>query len=269
MKSSAWKKIGWEFSAIVTIAYRDFTKLLRDRPRMLVSLVFPILFIGILGNSLNTSIGKDIGFDFLTFVFVGVFIQSLFQSSAAGLVSLVEDRENDFSQELFIAPVSRYSIIFGKIFGETLVSYTAGIGILIFGFLVGVPFSPGHVFLLILAGFAACFFGGAFGVLILPYANSQRTLQQIFPFILFPQIFLAGVFNPIDKLPIVLFFLSRLTPLTYAVDLARNAYYAGTPEAATRAVAFSPYLDFFVLAVLFVVFLVIGTMLFVRKERNR
>ena len=107
-------------------------------------------------------------------------------------------------------------------------------------------------------------------MLVLANLSSQRTVAQVFPFILFPQIFLAGIFNPIDKLPLALVFLSRATPLTYVVDLIRNAYYGAAPGGATaRAVAFSPLLDITVLGVLFVVFLVFGTMLFIRREQNR
>src|SRR3989344_7067656 len=101
MKWMNTKNISREFSAIATIAYRDFTKLLRDRPRLIAGFIFPVLFIGVLGSSLNATIGRDIGFNFLAFVFTGVFAQSLFQSSAAGVISLIQDRENDFSQELF------------------------------------------------------------------------------------------------------------------------------------------------------------------------
>ena len=128
-----------ELNAIITIAFRDLTKLLRDRPRIIAGFVFPFLFIGVLGESFHANVGTGLGFDFLTFVFTGVFAQSLFQSTAAGVISLVQDRENDFSQELFVAPVSRYSIILGKILGETLVAYTPGIGVLLFGLIIGVP----------------------------------------------------------------------------------------------------------------------------------
>ena len=45
-----------------------------------------------------------------------------------------------------------------------------------------------------------------------------------------PQIFLSGVFTPIGNLPMVLDILSRMSPMRYAVDLARGIYYAGKPE---------------------------------------
>ena len=266
MRKNVFLRIGTESSAIATIAYRDFTKLLRDRFRLVGSLAFPVMFVGILGGSLSASIGKGAGFDFLAFVFVGVFAQSLFQSSAAGVISLIQDRENDFSQELFVAPVSRYSIIFGKIFGETLVAFASGLGVIIFGFIIGVPLGFYQLILMILAGIAACLLGGAFGIFVLSNVSSQRTVAQIFPFILFPQVFLSGVFNPVDQLPLVLTILSRITPLTYAVDLVRHAYFGSVGE---RTVAFHPAVDLVVMGALFFFFLVIGTILFIRKERNR
>ncbi|MEK7567036.1 MAG: ABC transporter permease [Patescibacteria group bacterium] len=257
-----------EFNAILTIAFRDLTKLLRDKPRILAGLVFPVIFIGILGGSLSSNIGKSLGFDFLTFVFTGVFAQVFFQSSAAGVISLIQDRENDFSQELFVAPVSRHSIIFGKILGETLVSSVQIAGILIFGLILGVPFSAKIVFLLIVAGLSASFLGGAFGVMVLSNLSTQRTMAQIFPFVLFPQIFLSGVFAPLENFPPTLALLSKIAPLTYAVDLVRHAYYAGSPEL-SKVTAFGLTTDILIVLALFLVFLFAGTILFVRKERNR
>ena len=257
-----------ELNAVLTIAFRDLTKLLRDRIRILAGLVFPVIFIGVLGGSLNANIGKGLGFDFLTFVFTGVFAQVFFQSSAAGVISLIQDREEDFSQELFVAPVSRYSIVFGKILGETLVSSIQVAGILIFGFIIGVEFSAKILSLLIPAGLAASFFGGAFGVMVLANVGSQRTMAQIFPFVLFPQIFLSGVFAPVENFPPILAFLSKIAPLTYAVDVVRYAYYSGSPEL-SKVTAFGVTTDILVMLALFFIFLFIGTFLFVRKERNR
>ena len=257
-----------EINAIFTIAFRDLIKLLRDRARLLSGLVFPLLFIGVLGGSLNATLGKNLGFNFLAFIFTGVFAQALFQSSAAGVISLIQDRENDFSQELFISPISRYSIILGKIFGETMVAYVAGFGVLIFAFILGVPLTLVQIIFLVPAGLAACFLGGAFGILVLSNINSQRTVAQIFPFVLFPQIFLAGVFNPLLGLPPILAFLSRITPLTYAVDLVRGAYYANSPVF-SQVVVFHPAVSLIITIALFFLFLFLGTLLFVRKEKNR
>jgi ABC-2 type transport system permease protein len=117
-------------------------------------------------------------------------------------------------------------------------------------------------------GIAACLLGGSFGLVVLANLGSQRAANQIFPFIVLPQYFLAGVFNPIANLPWYLEVMSRISPLRYAVDLVRGVYYFGHPDY-DKIVLDPPLLNLIVTSVLFVVFLGVGTVLFVRHERNR
>jgi len=257
-----------EVYAVLTLAYRDLLKLLRDPTRLISELMFPLLFIVILGGSLQSSFGTGTKFDYITYIFTGVFAQTLFQSAAMGVISLIDDRENDFSQEVFVSPISRYTIILGKIVGETLVAMTQALGILVFGFLAGVRFSFGQLIGLGWSGVVTCLFGAAFGVIILSNLNNRRTADQVFPYIMLPQFFLAGVFNPIQSLPWYLDFLSRISPMRYAVDLTRDIFYLGRTDYA-NAILQRPAYNLALMTVAFLVFLFIGTFLFVRKEQNR
>jgi ABC-2 type transport system permease protein len=257
-----------EFNAILVIAYRDFIKLMRDRARIIISLIFPLFFVGILGSSLQSNLGDSAGYNFLVFTFIGVLGQTLFSSTASGVISLIEDRQNDFSQEIFISPISRYSIIIGKIIGESLVALVQLISILLFGLVLSVPMDIPTLLSLIPAFLAVCFLGGAFGVLVLANLNEQRSANQVFPFLIFPQFFLAGVFNPIKVLPFYLDILSKITPMRYAVDLIRGIYYWGKPEY-SKVVLMSPLENLAILSLMSGVFLILGTYLFVKKERNR
>ncbi len=257
-----------EVGAILAVTQRDVTKFLTDRPRIVATFAFPFLFVLLLGGSFQRSLGSALGFDYLTFVFTGVYAQTLFQSAALGIISLIEDRENDFSQELFIAPVSRYSIIFGKILGESLVALVQGAGIIAFGLIVGVRFSPIQLAGLVLIGIVVCLYGGAFGVLTLSMVRSQRVASQVFIFVFLPQFLIAGVFNPIRSLPAYLDVLSHIAPMRYAVDLTRAVFYTGSPERSQVVLNGFPF-NAIVVSVLFAGFLLIGTALFVRNERNR
>ncbi len=257
-----------ELNAIVMLAYRDLIRFLNDRPRLLITFIFPVLFIGVLGGSLQRNLGANVEFNFMTFVFTGVIGQTLFQSTASGIISLIEDRENNFTQEIFISPVSRYSLIIGKILGESLVSFAQWIGIVLFALVIGVQFTLLQILIMIPVGLMACFFGGAFGILVLANLSGQRAANRIFPIIIFPQYFLAGVFNPIKDLPPILLFLSRISPMTYALDLVRSIFYLGTPDY-DKVVIFNPVLNFLVVGSMFTVFLIFGTYLFIKNERNR
>ena len=257
-----------ELSAVLAIAHRDLIKLVRDRARLIADLVFPMIFIGVLGTSLQAGFGDISGFDLLAFVFTGVLAQTLWQSSAMGVISLIEDRENDFSQEIFVSPISRYSIVIGKVLGESLVALPQGVAIIAFGLIIGIPLGPLALLALIPTMIVITVFGGAFGVLVLSRLPNRRAATQIFPFVMLPQFFLAGVFNPIEDLPWFLDILSRLAPMRYAVDLMRNVYYGFHPEPVDVAIA-SMETNLTIIGGLFAVFIVVGTALFVRAEQNR
>ena len=257
-----------DLSAVLAIAHRDVVKLLRDRTRMISDFVFPLIFIGVLGSSLQAGFGGATQFNILTFVFTGVLAQTLWQSSAMGVISLIEDRENDFSQEIFVSPISRYSILVGKVLGESLVALPQGFAILVYGLVIGVPLSLAAVLALVPVVLIITVFGGAFGVLVLSRLPNRRAATQIFPFIMLPQFFLAGVFNPIGELPPPLEIASRLAPMRYAVDFLRNAYYGIHPEVVE--VPLAPIgMNLAIIGGLFAVFIAIGTALFVRAEQNR
>jgi len=253
-------------NAILAIAYRDLLKFLRDPLRIISALIFPVIFVGIMGGSFQSNL--DAGYNYLIFIFTGVLAQTLFQSAAMGIISLIEDRENDFSQEIFVSPISRYSIVFGKIVGESLVALPQGLAILVFGLIMGVSMSGQQIISMLPVAIACSLLGGAFGVIIMSNLKSQRAANQVFPFLMLPQYFLAGVFTPIHTLPPVLDFLSKISPMRYAVDLLRGVFYADSLDY-FEVVLLSPAINFVIITMLFLIFLVSGTWLFVRNERNR
>ena len=257
-----------ELSAIAVIAHRDVTKLLRDRTRLFSELAFPLVLVLLLGPALQSGFGAPGGLDLTAFVFSGVLAQTIWQSATLGLVSLIADREEDFSQEIFVSPVSRYAIVAGKIIGESLVALPTGLGIIVVGLLIGVPLPPIVLLAIVPVSLLIAMYGGAFGLLVLSNLKSQRTANQIFPFVLLPQFFLAGVFNPIHALPLPLAIVSALSPLRYAVELMRNVLYGLQPNVPAPDV--TPFaVNAAVMAVSFVAFLFLGTILFVRAEQNR
>lgn len=257
-----------EMSAVAAIASRDLFKFLRDRARLIGAFVFPFLLMFLMGGTLQLNLGKAAGFNFIGFTFTGVLGMTIFQSSAQGIASLLDDRANDFAQEIFVSPVSRYTIVIGKIVGESMVALAQAVPLVLFAIVLRVPLTPEQIALLVPVAVIGCLVGGSFGLLGMSIINDQRAAQQIFGFIILPQFFLAGVFNPIKVLPWYLEVLSRISPMRYVVDLFRGVVYAGRPEY-QKVVLLDPATNLLVMAAMFGVFIVIGTALFVRRETNR
>jgi ABC-2 type transport system permease protein len=257
-----------EISAVLVIAHRDLVKLLRDRLRLVADFALPLTLVLLLGPTLQAGFGEPGGIDITTFVFTGVLAQSVWQSASMGIISLIADREEDFSQEIFVSPISRYSIVAGKIIGESLVALPQALAVFALAVLLGIQVSALTLLALLPIVLAMAIYGGAFGVLVLSNITSQRTANQIFPFVMLPQFFLAGVFNPIHDLPPVLAVLSAISPMRWAVEAVRHVYYATQPG--VIAPELSPLSAVVgVVVVSFVVFIAVGTALFVRSERNR
>jgi ABC-2 type transport system permease protein len=257
-----------ELSGLAVIAQRDVIKLLRDRPRLAVNLAFPVLLIGGLGSVLQPTVGRVTGLDAVTLAFTGVLAASLFQSAAAGMISIVEDRENDFCRELFVTPVSRLTLMAGKLAGETLVALCQAVLITVAAVAFGVRMSPGQLAMLLAAGLACCLLGGAFGLVTIAALPSQRSAMQIFQFLIIPQYVLGGVLVPLQGQRAYLEAFGWAMPLRYAVELSRAAFYAGTPGYA-RVVTAGPALDMLVIVALTAMFTSAGAMVFDHRERTR
>jgi ABC-2 type transport system permease protein len=268
-KTNQGRQLNITWNAILTIAGRDVTRFVREPMRLVFSLILPIILIGGLAGPMQINFGRAVNYNLITFTMTGLLAMTLFQTAMSGLMSLIEDRENDFTQELFIAPISRYAIVFGKILGESVVALVQGVVLLLVGVLLfHVPMSFSTLLFIGPVSLITCLLGGSFGVLLVSLFSNQRTANMVMPFLMFPQFFLAGIFLPLRSLPWYLDILSKITPMRYAVDLTRGVFYAGRPEAGD-VVLMHPMVNLIIIAALFTLFLCIGTFLFVRAERNR
>jgi ABC-2 type transport system permease protein len=128
---------------------------------------------------------------------------------------------------MMVAPISRLSVIVGK----TLAQMTRGIlqGILILGlamllFGVTVHGSVVLVFGLLLLGVFS-FVG--LGVVLTSFAKDQETAVMLMTTIMFPMMFLSGVFFPIEQMPWFMQTISKFLPLTYVADSLRKVMVLG------------------------------------------
>ena len=257
-----------ELWALLAIAQRDLIKLLRDRPRLAVNLAFPILLVAGLGSVLQPTVGKVTGVSAVALAFTGVLPATLFQSTAAGMISIAEDRETDFSRTLFVAPVTRLTLITGKISGEALVALFQGGCVTAFASAIGVPMTGGRLAALVLPCLACCLLGGAFGLVTMASLPNQRSAMDVFQFLIIPQYLLGGVFVPLHGVPGYLDIIAGAMPLRYAVDLIRGLYFHGTPGY-QQLVTTSPALDAAVIGVMFAAAMTAGALIFDYRERTR
>jgi ABC-2 type transport system permease protein len=259
-----------DLNAIVVIAAREVLRFFKDwKTSLAFSLLFPVLFLGILGGVIAQNLGGGLGYNYLQFALLGMVAATISMNTMLSVTSLVEDRENDFTQEIFVAPISRYSIILGKIVGGSITSILQLFAFVIIAPIMGISIGLSAIGWILVLAPLICISGGTLGVLVASiFSSSPKNADRGVIMFTFAQMFLSGAFIPISKSSGVLSALSHAMPMTYVVDLLRGLVYQGTPFY-SRIALYSPLLDFVIIAAISIASFVIGTFLFVRSERNR
>src|ERR1043165_428570 len=147
--------------------------------------------------------------------------------------SLVWDREVGFMREMLVAPVRRSAIVVGKAFGGATTGMFQGITVLAVGGLVGVPYSPLVILILLGELVILSFAITSIGVLVAVRIKSFQAFMAFVQIIIMPMFFLSGALFPLRGLPTWLEVLTRFDPLTYAVDPMRRQVLAHVTGAET------------------------------------
>jgi ABC-2 type transport system permease protein len=139
-------------------------------------------------------------------------------------VSVVWDREFGFLRELLVAPLGRTGIVLGKAVGAAAIALLQVALMLLITPIVGVDIDAQTILLLVPVVFILSIALSGLGLLVASYMRSQQGFQLLIQLLIFPLIFLAGVFFPINQAPDWLQVISKFNPLTYGVDAIRQIF---------------------------------------------
>jgi ABC-2 type transport system permease protein len=190
-------------------------------------LIQPVLFLFVLGTGLSTiTTGSTQDVNLRTFMYPGALSMAVLFTAMFSAASIVWDREFGFLREMLVAPVSRWSILLGKCLGGATTAALQGVIVLALAGLVGVPYSPALILVVLGEMLLLAFTLTAFGVMIAARIKQFQSFMAINQMLLMPLFFLSGALFPLANLPGWLQVLTRIDPLTYAVDPIRRAVFA-------------------------------------------
>ena len=176
---------------------------------------------------------------YFDFIAPGIMAMTVMMSVMTGLpVAISQEKEIGTMDGMMVAPVNRLSILLGKTMAQTGRGLIQGVIILalaigIFG--VAIQGNILLVFALLLLGVFS-FVG--LGIVITSFTKDQETAQMLMMTLMFPMMFLSGVFFPIQQMPWYMQDISKVLPLTYASDALRKVMVlgAGIPQISTELI---------------------------------
>jgi ABC-2 type transport system permease protein len=197
---------------------------------------------------------------YLDFLIPGLLAFTLMQLSVAGSgFNIVEYRRKGILRRLFVTPLRPRDFIAGIVMSRLLlcvlqISVQLGIAVL----LLDVAIVGSYVSLygiIILGSVIFLCLGFSLG----SFAKTQQSIQAIGNLVIFPQIFLSGIFYPIDSLPGFIQPLANILPLSYVANAMREIANNGSTLLAV-------WPDLLGMAVWMTICFVLATRYFVWKE---
>ena len=110
--------------ATYTVFLREVKRFFRTKSRFLGGIATPFFWMAIVGVGMKSAVslrGQDV--NYFNFMVPGIIAMTLLFSSMFSGISVIFDREFGFLKEMLVAPVSRTSIVIGKILGSTSLGY--------------------------------------------------------------------------------------------------------------------------------------------------
>jgi ABC-2 type transport system permease protein len=212
--------------AVKVVWQREMIRFVRSKGRLISGLAQPLLLLFVLGSGLSgLTRSATGGVDFRTFLFPGIVATStLFTAIFAG-ISIVWDREFGFLREMLVAPVPRTAILVGKCLGGGTIATGQALILVVLAGLVGVPYNPVMIIALLALLFLTALSMTAFGLMISVRVKKFQAVMPIVQLVLTPMMFLSGSLFPLAGLPVWLAVLTRVNPLTYAVEPMRHVVF--------------------------------------------
>jgi len=264
-----------ELRAVWVVWQRDLLRIAGDIPRIVSSLLQPLLFLFVLGAGLSAVVSSH-GASYKTFIFPGVVVTGIIFTAVFSAISIVWDREFGFLREMLVAPISSSSIVLGKCLGGASIATAQSFLLIAIAGLLDVPYRLGLILGMAGIVFIASFTMTAFGLVLAARVKSVQTVMPLVQLVITPLMFLSGSLYPIGpSAPHWLAIVTKFNPLTYAVGASRHLVYHYLPRSAAGRLV-SPitwngwivpvWLDVVVVAVTGVLLLSVACLMFARDE---
>lgn len=249
--------------AIYVIVLREFKRFFRQRGRMLTTIARPLIWLFIVGAGMTKIVDVDSGGNYLQFLLPGIIGMTILFSSIFSTISVVWDREFGFLREMLVAPVSRLTIVFGKLLAGTLLSFFQAMLLLLVAPVIGLTITPVAVLYMFFLVFLVSLSLTAFGLFIAAQLDSLEGFNVIMNFIVLPMFFLSGALYPVENLPQPLRYLTYINPLSYGVDSFKHVM---LPAQGRLSAEFSLGLDILLLSFFAVLMVILSAWAFERRK---
>ena len=211
-----------------SLCQRELVRFVRQRNRVVGALLTPIVFWLLIGGGMGRSFaapgaGAAGTRGYMHYFFPGTLLMILLFTAIFSTISVIEDRREGFLQSVLVAPVSRMSVVLGKVLGGTILAVGQALVFLLLAPLAGVKLTPGGAALALAVMLLVAFALTCLGLTIAWRMSSTQGFHAIMNLFLMPMWFLSGALFPASGAWRGLRYVMLANPLTYGLAALRRA----------------------------------------------
>jgi len=245
-------------TGIYILWLRQLKRFIRKKSAIVGALGQPLIFFLAIGFGFGPVFARAGAGNYIQFLAPGIIVMNVLFTSIFTGMEIIWDKQFGFLKETFVAPISRFEILFGKVLGGATVAMIQGLLVflitIIFGFRPHIATLPLALVFLFLVALMASTLGAAIAARL----DDMQGFPLIFNFVVQPLFYLSGAIFPLQNLPAALTAVTNINPFSYGVDSLRFAL--------GGAYIFSPWLSFAVLTIVTLIILGIGAYQFNRVQ---
>ncbi|PTD93828.1 ABC transporter [archaeon SCG-AAA382B04] len=184
-------------------------------------IISQILYVIVFGIILGSRIGEVGEYSYISFMFPGLIMMALLTNAYLNPSwSLFSARHHNWIEPIISSPLGYLQIVSAYIIGGIARGLLVGGTILALGFFLPVYISTSNLVYIIVYMILVAFLASTLGCLMGLWAEEYDQIVMILDFLLFPLIFLGGVFYSIEMIEgiWILELFVELNPITYMID---------------------------------------------------
>ena len=166
--------------------------------------------------------------NYFQFVAPGIIAMVVMMALMTGLPHAISyEKDIGTLDGMLAAPINRLSIILGKVMAQTIRGMIQGFIILILAVVLFGVVIEGNILLVIFLIILTVFSFVGLGILITSFTENEETATMVMMTLMFPMMFLSGVFFPLQQMPWYMQGIAHFLPLTYATTALRKVMVLG------------------------------------------
>ncbi len=166
--------------------------------------------------------------NYFQFVAPGIIAMVVMMALMTGLPHAISyEKDIGTLDGMLAAPINRLSIILGKVIAQTIRGMIQGFIILILAVVLFGVVIEGNILLVIFLILLTVFSFVGLGILITSFTENEETATMVMMTLMFPMMFLSGVFFPLQQMPWYMQGIAHFLPLTYATTALRKVMVLG------------------------------------------